>query len=119
MHTPEAVVAATMEMAATMTMAAAMPSSVASATPAERRARQQGRQNKNGNSNGWFGHGTLPAPFARRLRHHNDANRNLKFHRAAAGCRSASGATSTRGTAYGRPDRRIPELKPSAISFPD
>jgi hypothetical protein len=52
MRTAQAVVAATMEMAATMTMAAAMPSSVASATLAERHARQQGRQNKNGNSNG-------------------------------------------------------------------
>jgi len=65
MRTAEAVVAATMEMAATMTMAAAMPSSVASATLAERHARQQGRQNNNGNSNGWFGHGTLPAPRSR------------------------------------------------------
>src|SRR5260370_5313702 len=73
-----------------MTRSAARPPSVASAALAERRARQQGRKNKNGNSNGWFGHGTLPAPFARRLRHHNDANRNLKFHRAAAGCQSAS-----------------------------
>jgi hypothetical protein len=61
MRTAHAVVAATMEMAATMmTMAATMPSSVASATPAEGHARQQGRQNKNSNSNGWFGHGTLP-----------------------------------------------------------
>ena len=87
MRTAEAVVASTMEMAATMmtmaatmTMAAAMPSSVASATLAERHARQQGRQNKNGNSNGWFGHCTLPAPLTRRLRHHNDANGNRKFH---------------------------------------
>jgi hypothetical protein len=96
MRTAQAMVAAAMEMAATvMTMAAsvaaAMPSSVASATPAERHARQQGRQNKNGNSNGWFGHGTLPTPFALRLRHHNDANGNLKFHRGCrvAGCQSA------------------------------
>ena len=85
MRTAKAVVAATMEMAATMmtmaaampsSVAAAMPSSVASATPTERHAREQGRQNKNGNSNGWFGHGTLRAPLARRLRHHNDANGN-------------------------------------------
>src|SRR5258708_3419809 len=119
MRTPQAVVAATMEMAATMTMAAAMPSSVAAATLAERHTRQQGHQNKNGNSNGWFGHGTLPAPLARRLRRHNDANGNLKFHRAAAGCQSASGATSARGPAHGRPDRWVPDLKPQAISFPD
>jgi hypothetical protein len=84
MRTAKAVVAATMEMAPTMTMAAAMPSSVASsATLAERHARQQGRQNKNGNSNGWFGHGTLPA--ARRSRHHNDANGNRKFHPRGSG----------------------------------
>jgi hypothetical protein len=71
MRTAQAVVAAAMEMAApVMTMAAAVPSSVASATSAERHAREQGRQNKNGNSNGWFGHGTLRAPLARRLRHH-------------------------------------------------
>jgi hypothetical protein len=72
MRTAKAVVAATMEMASTMemartmTMAATMPSSVASAPLAERQAREQGRQNKHGNSNGWFGHGTLPAPLARR-----------------------------------------------------
>jgi Spy/CpxP family protein refolding chaperone len=66
MRTAQAVVAAAMEMAATMmTMAAAVPSSVASATPAERHARQQGGQNKNGNSNGWFGHGTLRARHLR------------------------------------------------------
>jgi hypothetical protein len=92
MRTAHAVVAATMEMAATMmTMAATMPSSVASATSTERHARQQGRQNKNGNSNGWFWHGSLRAPLARRLRHHNDANGNLKFHRGCrvAGCQFA------------------------------
>jgi hypothetical protein len=73
MRTAKAVVASTMEMApttmmsmaATMTMAAAMPPSVASATLAERHARQQRRQNKNGNSNGWFGHGTLPLRHSR------------------------------------------------------
>ena len=92
LRTAQAVVAAAMEMAATvMTMAAAVPSSVASATSAERHAREQGRQNKNGNSNGWFGHGTLRAPLARRFRHHYDANGNRKFRRGCrvAGCQSA------------------------------
>jgi hypothetical protein len=97
MRTAKAV-ASTMDMAPAMamatmavatmavaTMTSAMPSSVASATLAERHARQQGRQNKNGNSNGWFGHGTLPAPLARRSRHHNDANGNRKFHPQGSG----------------------------------
>ena len=72
MRTAKAVVASPMEMAATvmtvaatMAVAAAMAPSVASATPAERHARQQGRQSNNGNCNDWFGHGTLPAPRSR------------------------------------------------------
>jgi hypothetical protein len=84
MVAPTMEMASTMEMAPTMTMAATMPSSVASATLAERQAREQGRQNKHGNSNGWFGHGT-PCATRASLRHHNDANGNRKFHAAALG----------------------------------
>ena len=122
MRTAKAVVASTMEMAATMmtmaatmTMAAAMPSSVASATLAERHARQQGRQNKNGNSNGWFGHGTSLCHSCVVFGTTMTPMGTESSTRGAPGHQSANEARSDRG----QPDRRVKAPRPPAISFPD
>ena len=119
MRTAKAVVAATMEMASTMemaptmTMAATMPSSVASATLAERQAREQGRQNKHGNSNGWF------SPSATRV----VCGTTMTPMGTESSTPRLWGANPLMGVCAGdsgwKPDQRVPDLKPPAISFPD